>query len=90
MDIEKKRAEIDEIDAYMTKLFLRRMQICGEIGHYKKYKDFRVYDEEREKEIFARVKSMTPTENMREYTELLYETVIGLANAYQLEIRNED
>lgn len=90
MDIEKKRAEIDEIDAYITKLFLRRMQICGEIGHYKKDNDIRVYDEEREKEIFARVKSMTPTENMQEYTELLYETVIGLANAYQLEIRNED
>lgn len=89
MDIEKKRAEIDEIDAYITKLFLRRMQICGEIGHYKKDNDIRVYDEEREKEIFARVKAMTP-ENMQEYTELLYETVIGLANAYQLEIRNED
>ena len=89
-DKKKKRAEIDEIDAYITKLFLRRMQICGEIGHYKKDNDIRVYDEEREKEIFARVKSMTPTENMREYTELLYETVIGLANAYQLEIRNED
>lgn len=89
MDIEKKRAEIDEIDAYITKLFLRRMQICGEIGHYKKDNDIRVYDEEREKEIFAKVKAMTP-ENMQEYTELLYETVIGLANAYQLEIRNED
>ena len=89
MDIEKKRAEIDEIDAYITKLFLRRMQICGEIGHYKKDNDIRVYDEEREKEIFARVKSMTPTEKMQEYTELLYETVIGLANAYQLEIRND-
>ena len=38
MDIEKKRAEIDEIDSYLTKLFLRRMQICGEIGHYKKEK----------------------------------------------------
>lgn len=89
MDIEKKRAEIDEIDAYLTKLFLRRMQICGEIGHYKKDNDIRVYDEEREKEVFAKVKAMTP-ENMQEYTELLYETVIGLANAYQLEIRNED
>ena len=53
MDIEKKRAEIDEIDAYITKLFLRRMQICGEIGHYKKDNDIRVYDEEREKEILA-------------------------------------
>ena len=89
MDIKKKRAEIDEIDAYLTKLFLRRMQICGEIGHYKKDNDIRVYDEEREKKIFAKVKAMTP-ENMQEYTELLYETVIGLANAYQLEIRNED
>ena len=89
MDIEKKRAEIDEIDAYITKLFLRRMQICGEIGHYKKENDIRVYDEDREKEVFAKVKAMTP-EKMQEYTELLYETVIGLANAYQLEIRNED
>ena len=89
MDIEKKRKEIDEIDSYITKLFLRRMQICGEIGHYKKDNDIRVYDEAREKEIFERVKQSTP-EKMQEYTELLYETVIGLANAYQLEIRNEE
>ena len=89
MDIEKKRKEIDEIDSYITKLFLRRMQICGEIGHYKKDNDIRVYDEAREKEIFERVKQAT-TEKMQEYTELLYETVIGLANAYQLEIRNEE
>ena len=88
MDIEKKRAEIDEIDSYLTKLFLRRMQFCGEIGHYKKENDIRVYDEDREKEVFAKVKAMTP-EKMQEYTELLYETVIGLANAYQLEIRND-
>ncbi len=88
MDIEKKRTEIDEIDSYLTKLFLRRMQICGEIGHYKKENDIRVYDEDREKEVFAKVKAMTP-EKMQEYTELLYETVIGLANAYQLEIRND-
>ena len=88
MDIEKNRAEIDEIDSYLTKLFLRRMQICGEIGHYKKENDIRVYDEDREKEVFAKVKAMTP-ETMQEYTELLYETVIGLANAYQLEIRND-
>lgn len=87
MDIEKKHSEMDEIDAYIVKLFLRRMQICGEIGHYKKENDIRVYDENREKEIFEKVKSMTP-EKMQEYTELLYETVIGLANAYQLEIRN--
>ena len=89
MDIEKKRKEIDEIDSYITKIFLRRMQICGEIGHYKKDNDIRVYDEAREKEIFERVKQATP-EKMQEYTELLYETVIGLANAYQLEIRNEE
>ena len=89
MDIEKKRKEIDEIDSYITKLFLRSMQICGEIGHYKKDNDIRVYDEAREKEIFERVKQSTP-EKMQEYTELLYETVIGLANAYQLEIRNEE
>ena len=89
MDIEKKRKEIDEIDSYITKLFLRRMQICGEIGHYKKDNDIRVYDEAREKEIFERVKQKKK-KKMQEYTELLYETVIGLANAYQLEIRNEE
>ena len=55
MDIEKKRKEIDEIDSYITKLFLRRMQICGEIGHYKKDNDIRVYDEAREKEIFEQI-----------------------------------
>lgn len=89
MDITEKRKEIDEIDTYLVKLFLRRMQTCGEIGEYKKENGIRVYDEKREKEIFERVKAMAP-EKMQEYVTLLYETVLGLSNAYQLEILNAE
>lgn len=87
MDIEKKRAEIDEIDSFIVKLFLRRMQTCGDIGRYKKENGIRVYDEAREKDIFAKTGALAP-EQMKEYVGLLYETVIGLSNAYQLEILN--
>lgn len=89
MDMEKKRGEIDEIDSFIVKLFLKRMKLCGDIGHYKKENDIRVYDEAREKEIFAKADALSP-EEMKEYVGLLYETVIGLSNAYQLEIRNSD
>ena len=87
MDIEIKRKDIDEIDDYIVKLFLKRMKVCGEIGRYKKENGIRAYDEKRENEVFARVKAQTP-EEMREYVDLLYETVLGLSNAYQLEIIN--
>ena len=89
MDIEIKRKDIDEIDDYIVKLFLKRMKVCGEIGRYKKENGIRAYDEKRENEVFARVKAQTP-EEMREYVDLLYETVLGLSNAYQLEIINGD
>ena len=87
MDIEKKRKDIDEIDDYIVKLFLKRMQVCGDIGRYKKENGIRAYDEKRENEIFARVKAQAP-DDMKEYIDLLYETVLGLSNAYQLEIIN--
>lgn len=89
MDMEKKRAEIDEIDSFIVKLFLRRMQTCGEIGKYKKENGIRVYDEARENEIFDKTKALA-SEPMKEYVGLLYETIIGLSNAYQLEILNAD
>ena len=87
MDIEKKRKDIDEIDDYIIKLFLKRMQVCGDIGRYKRENGLRAYDEKRENEIFERIRAQTPDE-MREYADLLYETVLGLSNAYQLEIIN--
>ncbi|MBQ9510501.1 MAG: chorismate mutase [Clostridia bacterium] len=87
MDIEKKRKDIDEIDDFIVKLFLKRMQVCGEIGRYKKENGIRAYDEKRENEVFERVRSQTP-DDMKEYIDLLYETVLGLSNAYQLEIIN--
>ena len=89
MDMEKKRAEIDELDGYIVKLFLRRMQISGEIGRYKKENGLRVYDEKREKEVFEKVLSGVP-EVMTDYVDLLFETIIGASNAYQLEILNSD
>ena len=89
MEIEKKRAEIDEIDSFIVRLFLKRMKLCGDIGYYKKENGIRVYDEAREKEVFAKADALAPQE-MKEYVELLYETVIGLSNACQIEILNSD
>ena len=68
MDIEKKRKDIDEIDDYIVKLFLKRMQVCGDIGRYKKENGIRAYDEKRENEIFARVKAQAP-DDMKEYID---------------------
>ena len=38
MDISESRKKIDEIDAEMSELFIKRMKLSAEIAEYKKEK----------------------------------------------------
>ena len=49
--LEKAREEIDEIDAKILELLAERLDICKQLGKYKKQHNLPIQNKEREKEI---------------------------------------
>ena len=49
MELKDYRAELDALDAELGRLLSRRMELCGEIGDYKKARGLPILDAERER-----------------------------------------
>lgn len=77
-DIKKLREQIDRIDTELLRLYEERMDVCKEIGEYKKSKGIAAYDPERETEkldsVFAAVKN-------KEYADGAAQMFIALMQA---------
>ena len=82
MDRNECRKEIDGIDERLTELFVRRMDVAGEIAEYKKEHGLPVLDAGRERDKLSAILSQTP-ENMSEYVSLLYQMIFELSRSYQ-------
>lgn len=60
MDIDQIRKEIDRLDNELLKIFNERADLALKIGEIKKEKGLPVYDPDREKRIFDRMRSANP------------------------------
>lgn len=60
MSIEELRNEIDKLDDALLKIFNDRAALAIRIGSIKKKSGLSVFDPEREKKIFLRMKSINP------------------------------
>lgn len=76
MDIEQLRQEIDRLDQELLRIFNERAGIALKIGEIKKEKGLAVYDPEREKRIFARMRAANPGPLEDEAIIRLFERVI--------------
>jgi len=56
MSIDDWREKIDEIDRKLVQLLNERSRCAIEIGRLKRTMNLRIYDPEREREIFQRVR----------------------------------
>lgn len=81
MELDEARREIDKIDARLLRLFLRRMELAGEIAAYKQKHRLPVRDEPREQEILARV-AAEAGENAGS-AKALFSTLFALSRAKQ-------
>lgn len=57
MDINEIRQQIDAMDDELLRIFNQRAQLALDIGHCKKKIGIAVYDPQREKKIFERMKA---------------------------------
>jgi chorismate mutase len=76
MSIDDWREKIDEIDKKLVQLLNERSRCAVEIGRLKRALNMRVYDPEREREIFQRVRDQNvgPLDNAG--LQRLFERVI--------------
>jgi chorismate mutase len=60
LDIDEIRKEIDRLDRELLRIFNERATLALTIGEIKKEKGLPVYDPQREKLIFERMKAANP------------------------------
>ncbi len=82
MDIKDLRAQIDEIDTELLRLFCERMKVSLSVAEYKKEKNMAVYDPARERQLLARIDEMAD-EGMGAYATTLYKSIMELSRTYQ-------
>lgn len=76
MTIDQIREEIDRLDAELLKIFNRRAGLALKIGEIKKTLGIPVYDPDREKRIFQKMRETNPGPLEDEAIVRLFERVI--------------
>ena len=80
-DLAALREEINGINDEMLDLFLRRMQVSGEIAEYKKAHDLPIMHKDREREILAEVEAKSG--DMELFAHRFFSNLMELSRAYQ-------
>lgn len=83
LDLNELRNEINEIDAQLVPLFLKRMGVSLKVAQYKQANRKPVLDRARERELLKRVGDMAEEADLGLYTRLLYADIMGLSRSYQ-------
>lgn len=84
------RAEIDRIDAEMTRLFAQRMATSAEIAAVKRENGLPVRDAKREAELIAQNQNRLADPKLRAYYGAFQERVMACSRAYQTELLGQD
>ena len=82
MDLETLRNELDGIDAELTGLFKKRMEICGQIAAFKAENNVPVMNRGRERQVLARVSEIAGPA-FANYARILYSSIFDLSRSYQ-------
>ena len=82
MELNELRNEINQIDEELLKLFLRRMDVAGQVADYKKAHDLPIYQPQREREILKKVADSAGPE-MGGYARVLFSMLMELSKSNQ-------
>ncbi len=80
-DLSALREEINQINDDMLELFLRRMQVSGDIAAYKKANNLPIFHKDREREILAEVEAKSG--DMELFAHRFFSNIMELSRAYQ-------
>ena len=82
MELQDYRARLDQIDDQLVALFKQRMETVKQVADYKKEHNTPILASSRERDILYRVTGLCG-EELREYTKILYSTLLELSRDYQ-------
>lgn len=82
MTLEEARAVIDDCDARISALLVRRMEACDAIATVKKQTGAGVYAKERENAVLARVSQLVG-QNCEDDVRAIYQTIFARSKARQ-------
>lgn len=86
MELTEMRTKIDAVDEAMLRLFLERMELSEKIAGYKSKSALPILNKEREREILAKMTAKSG--EMERYVYHLFETLMGLSKARQIELNS--
>lgn len=87
--LDEYRKQLDAIDGGLTQLFLRRMEVTGRVGEYKRSTGAPVLDPEREQQVIASRSALAPTPADRAAVARLFESIMTLSRHQQRKIVKE-
>lgn len=82
MDLNGLRCRIDEIDGQILELFAQRMDVCRQVGEYKKQNHISVMQSGREDEILDRVRKNAPN-GLEDGAALLFQNIMDISKSLQ-------
>lgn len=88
--LEESRARIDELDELIATLLNERLQLCKEIGEAKKHLGKPVLDDEREREVLARVASAATDPTIAKQLIDVYKTLLSGSRGLQESLKQSD
>ena len=81
--LDELRGQIDDIDAQLTALFLRRMEVTEQVGRWKQANGVSVLDAAREREVLAKKAALTDDPARKDDVTALYEAIMGISRRQQ-------
>ena len=88
-ELDTLRGEIDAIDAELTALFLRRMDVTARVGAYKQKNGIPVLDSGREKAVLAQKTALVDDPAGKADVAALYEAIMGISRRQQRKLVRE-
>lgn len=88
--LEELRAQLDEIDDQIVKLYAERMDVCAEVGKYKVGAGRKVFDRQRENEKLSAVSEKVSGEFYKKGIRELYEQLMSMSRKLQYQLLAEE
>ena len=82
MDLTDLRNNIDSIDEEILQLFIKRMNVCKEVALFKKENNLPVLQGNREDEVIARIKELSPQE-LSDGSAVLFSNIMDISKSLQ-------
>lgn len=85
MNLDELRVEINDIDAKMLELFLKRMDLCRNVAQYKKENNLPIMQPDREAQLIDRIRASCP-EYMADASAVLFTEIMDISKCLQSEV----